>query len=269
MKTVAKKISAFIFKFIAWLLVVFTVFMMVFTIFTVTTVDKNDRSIFGLRFYIVLTDSMSLSENNKDMEVHFNAGDIILITNVKDPTALQPGDIIAFMSTNNESYGQTVTHMIREAKLTADGRLLGYVTFGTNTNTNDEALVEPSYVLGQYAGKLPALGHFFAFMKTTPGYIICILIPFLLLIIYNGVNVIRLFRKYRKEQMQEMETEKAQIAEERAKTEDMMRELLALKAQLEQQSQPQAAPTNVVAAETKPAEADTAPAASDEKSENN
>ena len=269
MSSLIKKILSVSIRIISFLLVIFTVFVMIFTIASATTIDRNDRNIFGAKFYIVKTDSMSLSENNKDMEVHFNAGDIILITNVKDPTALQPGDIIAFMSTNNESYGQTVTHMIREAKLTADGRLLGYVTFGTNTNTNDEALVEPSYVLGQYSGKLPALGHFFAFMKTTPGYIICILIPFLLLIIYNGVNVIRLFRKYRKEQMHEMETEKAQIAEERAKTEDMMRELLALKAQLEQQSQPQAAPTNVVEAETKPAEADTAPAASDEKSENN
>ena len=79
MNTTAKKILNISSKVIAWLLVSFTVFMMVFTIITVTTVDKNERSIFGVRFYIVQTDSMSLSENNKDMEVHFNAGDIILI----------------------------------------------------------------------------------------------------------------------------------------------------------------------------------------------
>ena len=51
-------------KVITWALIAFTVFMMVFTIITVTTVDKNERSIFGYRFYIVQTDSMSLSENN-------------------------------------------------------------------------------------------------------------------------------------------------------------------------------------------------------------
>ena len=61
-----KKILNILMKVVTWLLVAFTVFMMIFTVVTVTTVDKNDRSIFGVRFYIVQTDSMSLSENNKD-----------------------------------------------------------------------------------------------------------------------------------------------------------------------------------------------------------
>lgn len=231
-----KKVLNIALKAVTWLLVAFTVFMMVFTVVTVSTVDRNDRSIFGVKFYIVQTDSMSKSDKNAHMDVHFNAGDIIVIKNVKDPTALQAGDIIAFMSTNNESYGETVTHMIREVKRDDNGRLLGYVTFGTNTDTNDEALVEPSYVLGKYAAKLPTVGRFFAFVKSTPGYIICILIPFLLLIAYNGANVIVLFRKYKKEQTAILEAEKAEIAEERKRNEEMMRELLELKAKLEQQA---------------------------------
>lgn len=232
MKTM-KKFLNIISKVFTSLLVAFTVFMMIFTIVTVTTVDKNDRSIFGVKFYIVQTDSMSLSENNKDMDVHFNAGDIVVIKNVKDPRSLQAGDIIAFMSTNSVSYGETVTHMIREVKKTEDGNFLGYVTFGTNTGTNDEALVEPEYVLGAYSGKLAGVGNFFAFVKSTPGYIICILVPFLLLILYNGVNVIRLFRRYKREQMEEMQAEKDQLEAERAENQRMMQELLALKAQLE------------------------------------
>ncbi|MBQ8311207.1 MAG: signal peptidase I [Clostridia bacterium] len=233
MNTTAKKILNIALKVVTWLLVAFTVFMMIFTIVTVTTVDRNDRSIFGVKFYIVQTDSMSLSENNKDMDVHFNAGDIVIIKNVEDPRALQAGDIIAFMSTNSVSYGETVTHMIREVKKTEDGKLLGYVTYGTNTGTDDEALVEPEYVLGAYSGKLPGVGNFFAFVKSTPGYIVCILVPFLLLILYNGVNVIRLFRKYRREQMEAMQAERDQIDAERAETQRMMQELLALKAQLD------------------------------------
>ena len=231
--SMAKKIMNIALKIVTWLLVAFTVFMMIFTIVTVSTVDRNDRNIFGIRFYIVQTDSMSPSENNKDMDIHFNAGDIILIKNVKDRNKLEAGDVIAFLSTNEVSYGETVTHMIREVKRDEEGRLLGYVTFGTNTGTNDEALVEPSYVLGEYAGKLPGVGNFFAFVKSTQGYIICILVPFLLLIIYNGVNVIRLFRQYKKEQTAAIEAEKAEIAAERKQNEDMMRELLELKAQLE------------------------------------
>lgn len=221
-------------KIVTWLFLAFTVFMMVFTIITVTTVDRNDRSIFGTRFYIVTSDSMSESENNKDMDIHFNSGDIVLIKNLsdKEKTELKAGDVIAFLSTNSVSYGETVTHMIRERKYEND-KFVGYVTFGTNTGTDDEALVEPEYILGAYSGKLPGVGRFFAFVKSTPGYIVCILVPFLLLILYNGINVIRLFRKYKHEQTDAIRAEKDKIEAERAENQRMMQELLTLKAQLE------------------------------------
>ena len=225
-------------KVITWLLIALTVFMMIFTVFTVTTVDKNERSIFGVKFYIVTSNSMSKSENNKDMDIHFNAGDIVIIKNLsdKEKAELEAGDVIAFISMNSENYLETVTHMIREVKYDKDGKLLGYVTYGTNTGTNDEKVVEPEYILGKYTGKLPGVGNFFAFVKSTPGYIVCILVPFLLLILYNGVNVIRLFRQYKKEQTAVMEAERVEIAEERKKNEDMLRELQALREQLEKQN---------------------------------
>jgi len=254
MNTTAKKILNIALKVVTWLLVAFTVFMMIFTVVTVTTVDRNDRSIFGVKFYIVQTDSMSLSENNKDMDVHFNAGDIVIIKNVEDPRALQAGDVIAFMSTNSVSYGETVTHMIREVKKTEDGKVLGYVTYGTNTGTDDEALVEPEYVLGAYSGKLPGVGNFFAFVKSTPGYIVCILVPFLLLILYNGVNVIRLFRKYKREQMADMQAEKEKLEAERAENQRMMQELLALKAQLDRKEGGEGTPPAEPASEVTPTE---------------
>lgn len=264
---ITKKIMNIVLKVVTWLLVAFTVFMMIFTIVTVTTVDRNDRSIFGSKFYIVQTDSMSLSENNKDLDVHFNAGDIVIIKNVDDPRALQTGDIIAFMSTNEISYGETVTHMIREVKTTDNGVVLGYVTYGTNTGVNDEALVEPEYVLGKYSGKLPGVGNFFAFVKSTPGYIICILIPFLLLILYNGVNVIRLFRKYKREQMEVMQAEKDKLEAERAENQRMMQELLALKAQLDKKEGGEGTPPAEPASEVTPTEEATTDETSETKSE--
>lgn len=230
-----QKILNIALKVVTWAVVAFTVFMMIFTVFTVATVDKNDRSFFGLKFYIVQTDSMSPSENNKDLDVHFNAGDIVIVVTPSDPYGLKAGEVISFMSVNSDSYGETITHMIHEVKKTSEGKVLGYVTYGTNTGAIDEALVEPEYVLGVYTGKLPGVGNFFAFVKSTPGYIICILVPFLLLIIYNGANVIRLFRRYRKEQMSEMQAEKDKLEREREENQRMMQELLALKAQLEQQ----------------------------------
>ena len=234
MKTKAKKILTILFKIATWLLIAFTAFMMIFTIVTVMTVDRNDQNLFGFKFYIVQTDSMSLSEKNHYLKVHFNAGDIIIVKNVEDTTAFRPGDIIAFTSTNSESYGETITHMIREVQKDKNGKVEGYVTYGTNTGTDDEALVEPEYILGVYSGKLSGVGHFFVFVKSVPGYIACILVPFLLLILYNGVNVIRLSSRHKREQKQVIQEEKDQIAADRAQVQYMMNQLLALKEQIEQ-----------------------------------
>lgn len=258
---IVKKGLGIALKVLTWILIVATVSMMIFTIFSTLTFDKNDRNFFGIRFYIVLSDSMSLSENNKDDKIHFNAGDIVLVKSVDDPTALQAGDVIAFVSQNEESYGQTVTHMIRERRTTTDGKLIGYVTYGTNTGSNDGTIVQPEYVLGQYTGKFPGVGRFFAFLKTTPGYIVCILVPFLLLILYQGVNTVRLFKRYKREQMEEMEEERAKIDKERQQSADMMRELQALREQLAaQQAGEQVVPMNET--ESKTGASEEAPAAS-------
>ena len=241
-KETAQKALGIAAKILTWILIAVTVFMMIFTIFSVLTFDKNDPNPLGIRFYIVLTDSMSPSELNKEDKVHFNAGDIVLIRNVDDATALREGDVIAFVSQNSDSLGKTITHMIRERRLDGEGRFLGYVTYGTNTGTDDEALVDPAYVIGQYAGKLPGVGNFFAFLKTTPGYIVCILVPFLILILSQGINTVRLFRRYKGEQVAAMEAEREQIAKEREESAAMLKELQALRDQLAMQGTPPPVP---------------------------
>lgn len=229
-KTIRIAVSA-----VTWVIVAFAVFMMAFTIFNVAAVDKNDRDLFGIRFYIVTSNSMSLSEKNADLDVHFDAGDMIIVNGNVDPLSLEEGDVLSFISTNSENYGETVTHMVYKVVKNGD-KVVGYHTIGTNTGHIDEAVVEPSYVLGKYVMKIPAAGNFFKFVKTTPGYMLCIFLPFLLLILYNGGNVIVLFRRYKKEQNQIIEAERAEIEAERKQNEQMLRELQALKAQLQSQA---------------------------------
>lgn len=268
-----KRVANIVIKCIVALLIAFAVFMMVFTIVTVSTVNKNERSLFGYRFYIVLSDSMSESEKNKDLDVHFDAGDIIIAKKVEDPTALQPGEIISFISQNtDDSYGQTVTHMI-DSVVTRNGQLIGYKTFGTNTGAIDETMVEPEFVLGTYAGKLPKVGSFFQYTKTTVGYILLILIPFVLLITYNIVNFVLLFRRYRGEQKAILQRERDEIEEQRRQNEEQLRrteELLARLAAAGITLPPEgAAPAAEAtpAPEAAPAAPDQAPTASDEAPE--
>jgi hypothetical protein len=60
----------------------------------------------------------------------------------------------------------------------------------------------------------------------------------MLLIIYQGVNFFRLFRRYKKEQMDEMKAERDKIEAERLENAKMLSELQALKAQLEGKAAP-------------------------------
>ena len=219
-----KKVFNIIKDILVWMVVILTVGIMIFTVISVNTFDQNNRSIFGYKFYIVQSDSMSATD--------FDAGDVILIRNV-NPATLAEGDIIAYISQNSHNYGETVTHKIRRIVTDSEGEP-GFVTYGTTTNTDDETVVTYPYVLGKYTGKISGIGNFFQFLKTTPGYILCIFVPFLILIGYNGINCIRLFRRYKKEQMEELQAEKNKIAEERRQSEAMMKELMALREQLGQ-----------------------------------
>lgn len=217
-----KKILNIIKNIFVWLMVALAVCMMIFTVVSVNTFDRSDRSLFGFKAFIVLSDSMSKTD--------FDAGDLVLVKEV-DPASLKEGDIIAYTSQNTSNYGETVTHKIRKLTTDANGEA-GFITYGTTTDTDDETVVTYPYVLGKYKTNIPKVGRFFMFLKTTPGYIVCILIPFLLLILIQGLNCIKLFRRYKLEQMAEMQEERAKIEEERAESQKMMAELLALKAQL-------------------------------------
>ena len=220
-----KKIINIVKNILVWLVVILAVCMMVFTIVSVTTFNRNDRHLFGYRAYVVTSDSMSKTD--------FDAGDLILVKNV-DPATLKGGDIITYMSQNPESFGETITHKIRSITKDANGNP-GFITYGTTTDTDDATIVTYPYVLGRYEKAIPNVGTFFTFLKTTQGYFVCIFIPFMLLILYQGLNCIRLFRRYKREQLQEMEAERAKIETERAESAKMMEELLALNEELARQ----------------------------------
>lgn len=215
------------------LLVVLSVGIMVFTVISVNTFNRNDRSLFGYKFFIVLSDSMKATD--------FAAGDVVVIKEV-DPSTLQEGDIISYESTSAENFGEVVTHKIRSKTTDANGEP-GFITYGTTTNTDDEAVVTYLYVLGKYQFHLPKIGTFFQFMKTVPGYFTCIFLPFMLLILFQAYNTLQNFRAYKKEQLAEIQAEKdaqaaalaeerQRLAEERAEQQRMMQEFMAMRQQL-------------------------------------
>ena len=157
-------------RIFAAVLAVLSVSILLFTLVSTLFLNRTDKEWFGYKAFIVLSDSMSATD--------FSAGDLVFVRHV-DPGTLQPGDIIAFTSHNDSNYGDTVTHKIRALTTTADGAP-GFTTYGTTTDTDDEAVVPYSDVIGRYAGHLPKVRLFFNFLKTTPGYLLCVFLPFAL-----------------------------------------------------------------------------------------
>ncbi len=204
---------------LVWLVVILTACMMVFTIVSLKTVDANHRSLFGYKGFIVQSDSMSATD--------FSAGDVVLIKEV-DPATLQVGDIISYISRNSHNYGETVTHRIRSLTTDENGNP-GFITYGTTTDTDDEAVVTYVDVLGKYTGRVPGVGRFFAFLKTKQGYMVCILVPFILLILAVGWNIIRLMRQGKQEENAEHD---AALAAQQAENEQLRQEIAQLKAML-------------------------------------
>lgn len=218
-----KKFMKTVSSVLVWIVVLIAVAMMIFTIVSVNTFNRNDRALFGYKAFIVLSDSMSATD--------FDSGDLVVVKEVADPSTLQEGDIISYQSLNSANYGETVTHKIRQRTVNANGEP-GFITYGTTTGTDDEIVVTYPFVQGKYQFAIPNLGSFFVFLKTPLGYVICILIPFLLLIFYQALNCVKIFRQYKVEQMKELQAEKDAIEAERRKSEAVMEELRAMQAQM-------------------------------------
>ena len=218
-----KKTLHVIENILVWLLVIAAVGMMVFTVISVATFDSNHRTFFGYHMFIVRSDSMKATD--------FEAGDLIFVKNT-DPATLSEGDIVAYISQNSENFGETVTHKIRKCTTDEEGNE-GFITYGTTTGHDDDTVVTYPYVLGKYTGRIPGVGRFFMFMKTTPGYILCIFLPFFLLIISQTVRCVKLFRQYRLEQREEIQSEKDQLDQQRKENEEMMKQIQQMRAQMD------------------------------------
>lgn len=216
-------------KILTILIAVFSVGVMIFTIVSVNTIGK-DAALFGYKPYIVTSNSMQDT---------FQAGDLTVSKQV-DPATLEPGDIVTFRSIDPVNYGQVVTHKIKSIT-TYEGEP-AFVTYGTTTGVEDAYPVPFSQVLGQYQFRLPGMGNFFYFLKSTAGYVTVILLPFLILIILQAVKFFKLVGQYKEEQRAELNTERAQLQAEREETQRMKQELERLRAQLGENAPPKTEP---------------------------
>lgn len=199
------------------------VWFMVFATISALFVDQIDRNLFGYRAFVVLSDSMSATD--------FSAGDIIVVKEV-DAETLNNGDIITFISTDPLNYGVTVSHKIKRPAVNQYGEF-GFITYSTTTGREDQTIAIAANILGKYQFRIPRLGNLFEFLRSTGGYLLLILLPFLALLTVQCVKLFRAVKSYRGEIYTGIRQEREMLALEREQTKQMIEHYELLRKQVE------------------------------------
>lgn len=192
-------------KFLTILGTVLCVILLPILIINLTLIAKSyineDEvpSVGGVFPMIVLTDSMYPV---------IESGDLILCHTL-EAEEVKVGDVITFYDPMGNGTS-VVTHRVLEIS-EKDGRPQ-FVTKGDNNNVEDQVPVDAEDLIGIYQKRIPKAGNVAMFMQTTPGLIVCCVLPILLLV---GYDVLRR-RKLEKSQKQDTDALLAELEALRA-----------------------------------------------------
>lgn len=151
------------------LTVIILALMVICVVLFFQIVTKQDVSLGGIRFYYILTESMSPTIQPYS----------IVVTRKTDPEKLKEGDVISFISRDPEIYGMTNTHRIYEVTQDEEGNL-AYITMGDHNPAPDAYLVYPGEIKGKmmfHTFPLRGLTQVLSFVATKTGFFVVILLP--------------------------------------------------------------------------------------------
>lgn len=177
------------------------------TLIVKSYINKDDvPNIGGTTPLIVLTDSMYPI---------IESGDLIICQGA-EPEEIQVGDVIAFFDPAGN--GTTiVTHRVIE--VVEENGQLAWRTKGDNNNTEDRLPVTADKLVAVYEGtRIPGFGNVALFMQSTPGLIICVVCPILLLVGYDMLRR-HLYEKANKKDTDQLMAELEELRRQKAEKE--------------------------------------------------
>ncbi len=157
-------------------------------------------SIGGYSPLIVLTDSMY-------PEIH--SGDMIVVK-ATPAEQIRTGDVIAFFDPDGSGVS-VLTHRVVEV-INANGAL-SFRTKGDANNADDPSAVPAVSLVGVYQTKIPGAGDVAMFLQSTPGLVVCVAVPLVLLIAAELIHR----RKYEKAKNADTAALLAELQELRAR----------------------------------------------------
>ncbi len=175
-KTIKKVTNILSYTFITILMLI-AAFLILYVICGQIAKKRNENPPFAL--YTIISASM---------EPNINVFDVVFVkkTNVKK---LKEGDIITFYSTNPFFGNTPITHRIVEIIEMPDGSLSFRVKGDANSVADDEKVLSEN-IVGKVLFKIPKLGKIQYVLASKKGWIIAVLVPSLLILVYDIFKIV-------------------------------------------------------------------------------
>lgn len=187
---------------------IFYIFILILLLFSISNISakKEDDipSLFNRGFVNVLTSSMD--GEIKDYKVNSFKKDALVfvkILNDEDKANLKKGDVVVFwgqLDPTDPSSKGLIIHRVVDV----DKDLKRVQTQGDNKNTNENIYEETSFsgIKAIATSKYEKLGSPIRYMQTSSGFFIFVIIPLMLLVVFEVIVLIRFIIRHNKDKLE-------------------------------------------------------------------
>lgn len=177
------KIFSIISKILSWaifvILLIAAAFLLYYYIATKTYAAKGPGYEPKFSIYTIISPSMT---------PNINVYDTIINVKVNSPEEVKVNDVITFISTSLLTPGTTITHRVIGITKDENGNVC-YQTKGDYNQVADQACAKYNNIIGKVVMKIPQLGRVQFFLASKAGWLLCILVPAIIII---GKDILRI-----------------------------------------------------------------------------
>ena len=167
---IIKKILGGLVNFAMLLIIIFAIFV------TIISLTSDDNKVSKIGKYI------PLNVKTDSMDPTIKKGDFVVVEEC-DISKLKKGDVIAFF-TNVKDQVIIKTHRI--IQIHGEDSKISFITQGDNVEVNDSIPVYPNDIVGKWDNvRIPKAGTVLDFVTSKLGFLFVIVVPLLILFIYQ------------------------------------------------------------------------------------
>ncbi len=179
-----KKSSSKLGNVFTWVLIILLIIIAIFLMYVFVTAaiaKKNDENP-PVSLYTIVSPSM---------EPKIKVYDVVINMRPKSVDDIKVGDVITFHSTSTMYSARLITHRVIDIRELEDGSI-EYQTQGDNNLSPDDTTVPYDNIVGEVVFTIPQLGRLKFLLSSVGGWIALILVPALIIIIYDLVKLNKL-----------------------------------------------------------------------------